>query len=86
MPARATEDIGQVRSKIGDRVALQGNMDPLVLLSTPDAIDKEVKRICESIGSEPGFIFNLGHGINKNTPVENVDAFVQAVHTYGNMK
>jgi len=79
-----TVDLTQARQAVGKQVALQGNLDPAVLLSTPEGIDKEVKRICESAGSAPGFVFNLGHGIDRTTPIENVEALVNAVHQYGN--
>lgn len=79
-----TVDLAKARSTIGKQVALQGNLDPAVLLSTPEGVVQEVKRICEASGSAPGFVFNLGHGIDRKTPVENVEALVQAVHKYGN--
>ena len=78
-----TVDLALARQTIGKSLALQGNLDPAVLLSTPHAITHEVRRICEAAGSAPGFIFNLGHGIERTTPVENVQALVQAVHTFG---
>ena len=78
-----TTDIAQARQIIGKKSALQGNLDPAILRSTPEAIRTEVKRICEAAGKVPGFIFNLGHGIQKETPVENVYALVEAVHQYG---
>ncbi len=58
-----TQDVGHVRSRIGDRKALQGNMDPCVLFASEDRIRQEAERILESYGSGPGHIFNLGHGI-----------------------
>jgi uroporphyrinogen decarboxylase len=79
-----TADLALARQTVGQRVALQGNLDPAVLLSTPEAISHEVLRICEASGPAPGFIFNLGHGIERTTPVEHVEALVHAVHTFGN--
>jgi uroporphyrinogen decarboxylase len=67
---------------LGYDVAIQGNLDPVVLLSTRDVIEKEVKRILGEAGRRPGHIFNLGHGILPNTPVENVEALIEAVHRY----
>lgn len=72
-------DIGKVRKAIGDRVALQGNMDPTILYASPDAIEKEVVRILDGYGKGSGHIFNLGHGILPDIPVENAKAFIKAV-------
>jgi len=77
-----TIDIGQARRRVGDKVALQGNMDPAVLFSSPEAIEREAKRILESFGKGPGHIFNLGHGISQFTPPEHVHALVEAVHRH----
>ena len=74
------QDIGQVRSKIGERVALQGNMDPAILKSNPEAIRNEVALILESFGKGPGHVFNLGHGITPDIDPENAGAFINAVH------
>ena len=63
----------------GGKVALQGNMDPAVLLTDADTIRAEVKRIMADFGDAPGHIFNLGHGIDKHTPPQNVAALVAAV-------
>lgn len=75
-------DLGEAWSRIGYDVAIQGNLDPVILLSSVDLIEREVKRILESAGGRPGHIFNLGHGILPNTPVENVVALVEMVHEY----
>lgn len=75
-----TVDIGQARQRVGDKVALQGNMDPAILLSTPEAIEKEVASILASYGHGHGHVFNLGHGITQWTPPENAAAFISAVH------
>lgn len=75
-----TTDIGAARSRVGDKVALQGNMDPAVLYAAPQRIEAEVKQILQSYGPDPGHIFNLGHGIQQDTPPENVTVFVDAVH------
>ena len=63
----------------GGKVALQGNMDPAVLLTDAETVQREAKRILAAYGDAPGHIFNLGHGIDKSTPVENVAALVEAV-------
>ena len=73
-------DIGQARKRVGDKVALQGNMDPAILLSNPQAIEKEVASILASYGKGNGHVFNLGHGITQWTDPECADAFISAVH------
>ncbi len=78
-----TIDIGAARARVGDQVALQGNMDPAVLFSPPEAIEREAKRILGSFGAGPGHVFNLGHGISQFTPPEHVHALVEAVHRHG---
>ena len=75
-----TCDLGVARQRVGDKVALQGNMDPTVLYANPAAIEKEVGRILESYGNGPGHIFNLGHGITPEVKPENAGAFINAVH------
>ena len=77
-----TMDLKTAREKVGDHVALQGNLDPCILLSTPDVVKSEVKKIMDVYKNETGFVFNLGHGISKDTPVENVEALVDAVVNY----
>ncbi|ALO47312.1 uroporphyrinogen decarboxylase [Pseudohongiella spirulinae] len=75
-----TIEIGQARARIGDKVSLQGNMDPAILYSSPASIRAEVARILESFGSGNGHVFNLGHGITPHVDPDNVSAFVDAVH------
>lgn len=72
-------DIGKVRSQIGDKTAIQGNMDPAVLLAPLSKIEEEVKNILSRYGSGSGHVFNLGHGILPETPVENAKFFVHKV-------
>lgn len=74
-----TTDIGKAKSLIGHAAALQGNLDPTMLFSTPARIEKGVASILEKYGKGSGHIFNLGHGILPETPVENVKAFITAV-------
>ncbi|MCG8378723.1 MAG: uroporphyrinogen decarboxylase [Proteobacteria bacterium] len=76
------QNIGKVRNKIGNKVALQGNMDPAVLKAGPDAIRNEVKSILESYGDGPGHIFNLGHGITPDIDPEHAGIFIDAVHEF----
>lgn len=75
-----TVDIGEARKRVGDKVALQGNFDPAILLSTPAAIEREVDNILASYGAGSGHVFNLGHGITQYTPPENAGVFIDAVH------
>lgn len=74
-----TTDIGKTRSLIGSRVALQGNLDPTVLYAPPDVIRRNVVTILEKFGNGSGHVFNLGHGILPDVPVDHAKAFVQAV-------
>jgi uroporphyrinogen decarboxylase len=76
-----TVDIGEARQRVGGRVALQGNLDPTILLTSADAVKNEARRIIDSFGRGNGHIFNLGHGISQHTPPENVAALVEMVHT-----
>ncbi|MGY8814839.1 MAG: uroporphyrinogen decarboxylase [Gammaproteobacteria bacterium] len=73
-------DIGQVRRKVGDRVAIQGNLDTAVLYSNPDKIRDEVARVLASYGHGDGHVFNLGHGIHPEINPEHVAVLVDAVH------
>ncbi len=76
-----TVNIGKAREQINQRVALQGNLDPMLLYSNPQRIQKEVEFILNAYGKHPGHVFNLGHGIPKDVPVENVAALIDAVHS-----
>jgi uroporphyrinogen decarboxylase len=75
-----TLDIGRARARVGTQVALQGNMDPMTLFSTPERIEREVATILQQYGNGSGHIFNLGHGVNQHTPPEHVKVLVDAVH------
>lgn len=66
--------------QIGHDRAIQGNLDPAVLLSTPEEIRRRAKEVLDQAAGRPGHIFNLGHGVLPQTPVENVVALVEAVH------
>lgn len=74
-----TIDIGVAKKRVGDKVALQGNLDPAILFSSPERIREQVKKILEDYGKEPGHVFNLGHGILPDTPIESVEVLVDAV-------
>jgi len=75
-----TMDIGVARQKVGEKVALQGNLDPLVLFAPPEAIEAEVEKVLSSYGFGSGHVFNLGHGISQYTDPEHVAVLVKAVH------
>jgi uroporphyrinogen decarboxylase len=75
-----TVDIRDARARVGKSVALQGNLDPSILLTTPDVVQREVGKVLTSFGAGSGHVFNLGHGISRLTPPENVAALVDAVH------
>lgn len=74
-----TMDIGAARAEIGEKKALQGNLDPCVLFAPKEKIRNEVERVLQSYGSGGGHIFNLGHGILPSTPVENAQYLVSCV-------
>ena len=75
-----TMDIGEARRRIGDKVALQGNLDPFVLFASPEVITAETEKILASYGNGNGHVFNLGHGISQFTPPESALTLVDAVH------
>jgi uroporphyrinogen decarboxylase len=75
-------DLGDARRRVGNRVALQGNMDPTVLYAKPAAIRAEVARILASYGNGSGHVFNLGHGITPEVDPAHAGAFMEAVHEY----
>ena len=77
-----TIDIGVARERVGERVALQGNMDPCVLYASPERIREEVASVLASFGRGNGHVFNLGHGVHPRIDPEHVGAFVQAVHEF----
>ncbi|WP_390595072.1 uroporphyrinogen decarboxylase [Simiduia litorea] len=75
-----TTDIGLAKARVGDRVALQGNMDPTMLYANPARIEAEVGQILASFGKGNGHVFNLGHGITPEVDPANAGAFIDAVH------
>ena len=75
-----TLDIGLARARVGDKVALQGNMDPTVLYASAERIRQEVAYILQSYGKGSGHVFNLGHGIHQHVDPDHAKAFVDAVH------
>lgn len=77
-----TLDMKIARAEVDSKVALQGNMDPAMLRTTPQRIAQEVKSILASYGPGTGQVFNLGHGITPDIDPDNVRAFVDAVHEH----
>ena len=76
-------ELDEAWARLGHDLAVQGNLDPVVLYAPIEEIDRRVKDILERAGGRPGHIFNLGHGILPQTPVEHVDAALASVHKYG---
>ncbi|CAA0114483.1 Uroporphyrinogen decarboxylase [BD1-7 clade bacterium] len=75
-----TVNIGDARARVGNQVALQGNMDPTMLYASPKAIREEVGRILGDYGTGTGHVFNLGHGITPEVDPEHAGVFINAVH------
>lgn len=73
-------DIGKARERVGNQVALQGNLDPSMLYASPERIATQVGHILQQYGPGNGHVFNLGHGIHQDVPVDHAKAFVDAVH------
>jgi uroporphyrinogen decarboxylase len=78
-----TINIADARKRVGDQVALQGNMDPCVLYASEDTIRQEVSKIISDFGGDSGHVFNLGHGIHQHINPDNVKVLVDAVHEFG---
>ena len=78
-----TIDIGDARRRVGERVALQGNLDPAVLRASPEIVAREARAVMDSFGNHPGHVFNLGHGITPEVDPENVKVLVDTVHAHG---
>ena len=75
-----TTDLSDARTRVGDRVALQGNIDPCVLYASPEQIEQEVAKVLASFGNGNGHVFNLGHGIHPEVDPEHAGALIEAVH------
>ncbi len=73
-------ELDQAWARLGEGVAVQGNLDPVVLLAPPREIEGQARRILAQAAGRPGHIFNLGHGILPQTPVDHVRALVEIVH------
>lgn len=77
-----TINIADAKARVGDKVALQGNMDPSMLYAPPARIEEEVQTILAGFGQGGGHVFNLGHGIHPDVPPEHAKVFVDAIHRY----
>jgi uroporphyrinogen decarboxylase len=75
-----TTDLSDARARVGDRVALQGNIDPCVLYASPQQIEQEVAKVLASFGNGNGHVFNLGHGIHPEVDPEHAGVLIDAVH------
>jgi uroporphyrinogen decarboxylase len=78
-----TIDLAHARQATGGRVALQGNLDPAVMLANPVVIRREARRVMDSHGPHPGHVFNLGHGITPQVDPGHLSVLVDEVHAYG---
>jgi uroporphyrinogen decarboxylase len=77
-----TIDLADARKAVSGKVALQGNLDPVVLRANPEVIRREVRRVLDSYGNHPGHVFNLGHGVTPEVDPEHVKVLVDEVHAY----
>ena len=75
-----TTDLGDARRRVGERCALQGNLDTAVLYASAERIAEEVGRVLAAYGHGSGHVFNLGHGIHPQVDPEKVSGFIDAVH------
>ena len=75
-----TQDLADARRRVGERVALQGNLDPAALYASPEVIRDQVWKTLAGFGHGSGHVFNLGHGIHPDVPPEHVAAMVSAIH------
>jgi uroporphyrinogen decarboxylase len=75
-------ELDQAWARLGHTVAVQGNLDPAVLLSTPEEIQTQARRILTQAAGRPGHIFNLGHGVLPQTPVDHIRRLVDLVHSH----
>jgi uroporphyrinogen decarboxylase len=77
-----TTDPRAARRRVGARVALQGNLDPLVLMAPPAVVRTQAREVLDAFGPAPGHVFNLGHGISQFTAPDTVAELVDEVRTY----
>jgi uroporphyrinogen decarboxylase len=77
-----TTNITDARARVGEKVALQGNMDPCVLYASPERVEEEVKSVLDGFGAGTGHVFNLGHGIHPTVNPDNMARLVDTVHQH----
>ena len=77
-----TISLDEARARVGQRVALQGNLDPAVLHAKPETIRAEAQKTLASFGPHPGHVFNLGHGITPDVDPEKLRVLIEAVHEF----
>jgi len=80
-----TVNMGQARARVGARCAIQGNLDPMVLMAEPEQVRAEARAVLDAFGTPgvgAGHVFNLGHGISQFTPPDHVSVLVDEVHRY----
>lgn len=75
-----TTSISKARKTVGHAAAIQGNLDPAILCASPEIIENEVKKILSAFGYHRGHVFNLGHGVPQDSPVENIKLLIDTVH------
>ena len=81
-----TTSIAAARERVGQRVALQGNLDPAVLFAPARTIEAEARKVLDDFGAHPGHVFNLGHGISQHTPPDAVTVLVETVHSHSRQR
>ncbi|MDR2429424.1 MAG: uroporphyrinogen decarboxylase [Puniceicoccales bacterium] len=77
-----TQRLSAVRAIVGPGVALQGNLEPAILESTPEKVREATRAVLDDMAGAPGHIFNLGHGITPGASLENVSAMIESVHAF----
>ena len=77
-----TVNLNKARHQVGNKVALQGNLDPAILLASEQAVITETRKVLDAFGAGSGHIFNLGHGIYPSTDPNNVQILIDTVHDY----
>ena len=78
-----TINIDEAKQRVGDKVALQGNLDPCILYASPEAIRDAVKDVITRFGGDAGHVFNLGHGIHQSADPDRLAVLIDAVHEFG---
>jgi len=79
-------EMADARKILGTDVAMQGNLDPVTLFAPSDVLKKRAAAVIDQMRGHPGFIFNLGHGLLKETPTGKVAELVNFVHEYSSQK